>query len=74
VLISETRLHHSNDTGFRARLPWRLGLVRLEAGPTMFVHVLCEVPPAPANVIIDAHLNEAGAAVLVACHDKGVIA
>ena len=29
-----TVLHHSNDLFFRERLPWRLGLVRLDAGPT----------------------------------------
>ena len=29
-----TTLHHSNDLFFRERLPWRLGLVQLDAGPT----------------------------------------
>ena len=31
-LISETTLHHSNDLFYRERLPWRLGLVQLDAG------------------------------------------
>ena len=31
-LLSQTTLHHSNDLFFRERLPWRLGLVRLDAG------------------------------------------
>ena len=32
--LADTLLHHSNDLFFRERLPWRLGLVRLDAGPT----------------------------------------
>ena len=31
-LLSQTTLAHSNDLFFRERLPWRLGLVRLDAG------------------------------------------
>ena len=34
-LLSQTTLHHSNDLFFRERLPWRLGLVRLDAGATL---------------------------------------
>ena len=33
-LLGSTTLHHSNDLFFRERLPWRLGLVQLDAGPT----------------------------------------
>ena len=42
-LLSQTMLAHSNDLFFRERLPWRLGLVRLDG----FVHrpdVLSKVP------------------------------
>jgi len=31
-LISQTTLAHSHDEYFRARLPWRLGMVRLDCG------------------------------------------
>jgi hypothetical protein len=34
-LLALTTLHHSNELFFRERLPWRLGLVHLDAGPTM---------------------------------------
>ncbi len=34
-LLSQTTLAHSNDLFFRERLPWRLGLVRLDAGATL---------------------------------------
>ena len=75
-LISKTVLHHSNDPFYRERLPWRLGLVRLDAGPTVIVHlhgdVLSPPPfiagaaPAPSvRVHVGARLDRAGAAVLI---------
>jgi NAD(P)-dependent dehydrogenase (short-subunit alcohol dehydrogenase family) len=39
TLLAATTLHHSNDLFFRERLPWRLGLVQLDAGPTLMVHL-----------------------------------
>ena len=38
-LLALTTLHHSNDLFFRERLPWRLGLVQLDAGPTVVAHL-----------------------------------
>ena len=77
-LISETVLHHSNDPFYRERLPWRLGLVRLDAGPTVIVHLHGDVAsPAPLiagaapasspsqRVRVGARLDRAGAAVLI---------
>jgi len=46
-LISDTVLHHSNDPFYRERLPWRLGLVRLDAGPTVIVHLHGDVEKPP---------------------------
>lgn len=43
ALLGTTTLHHSNDLFFRERLPWRLGMVRLDAGPTVVVHLHGEV-------------------------------
>ena len=34
-LIAETRLHHSQELYFRERVPWRIGLVRLDVGPSV---------------------------------------
>ncbi len=42
-LLAETVLAHSNDLFFRERLPWRLGMVRLDAGPSVMVHLHGEV-------------------------------
>jgi uncharacterized OB-fold protein len=32
-VLACTRLHHSNEAGFRARLPLVVGLVKFDAGP-----------------------------------------
>src|SRR6266850_1346777 len=69
-LLSDTVLHHSNDLFFRERLPWRLGLVKLECGPTVVAHLHSDVPPAPSRVVVAAKLDRAGQAVLVALLDK----
>ena len=39
ALLGSTTLHHSNDLYFRERLPWRLGLVQLDVGPSVMVHL-----------------------------------
>ncbi len=39
VLLATTVLHHSNDVYFRERLPWRIGTVRMTAGPSVVAHV-----------------------------------
>ena len=38
-LVAKTVLHHSNDLFFRERLPWRLGLIKLDCGPTVVAHL-----------------------------------
>ncbi len=75
-LLAETVLHHSNDPFYRERLPWRLGLVRLDAGPTLIVHLHGDVAspapwagaasaPVPVRVHVGVRLDRAGAAVLI---------
>lgn len=76
-LLSETVLHHSNDPFYRERLPWRLGLVRLDVGPTVIVHLHGDVAAPPPfepgraaqadrpRVRVGARLDRAGAAVLI---------
>jgi NAD(P)-dependent dehydrogenase (short-subunit alcohol dehydrogenase family)/uncharacterized OB-fold protein len=65
-LIADTTLHHSNDAYFRERLPWRLGLVRLDAGPTAVVHLHGACAPAPTRVQVGARLDKSGQGVLLA--------
>ena len=70
-LLSTTTLHHSNDLFFRERLPWRLGLVRLDAGPSVMVHLHGEIGEAPARVRVGARLDRAGQAVLIGMPNQG---
>ena len=65
-LLSATVLHHSNDLFFRERLPWRLGLVRLDCGPIVVAHLHERVAPAPSRVNVDVKLDRAGQAVMAA--------
>jgi len=69
-LISETKLHHSNDLFFRERLPWRLGLVKLDCGPTVVAHLH---EAAKKRISIRAMLDRAGQAVLAALPEKEVV-
>ena len=65
-LIAQTTVHHSNDLFFRERVPWRLGLVRLDAGPTALVHLHGACAPAPSRVRVGARLDKSGQGVLLA--------
>jgi NAD(P)-dependent dehydrogenase (short-subunit alcohol dehydrogenase family)/uncharacterized OB-fold protein len=69
-LLAETQLHHSNDLFFRERLPWRLGLVKLDCGPTVVAHLHEEVKN---RVAIRAMLDRAGQAVLAAVPEKEAV-
>jgi NAD(P)-dependent dehydrogenase (short-subunit alcohol dehydrogenase family)/uncharacterized OB-fold protein len=71
-LISQTLLRHSHDIFFRERVPWRLGMVQLDAGPTVVVHLHGDVPAPPARVRVGARLDKAGMAVLVGFPEKDV--
>ena len=64
-LLATTTLHHSNDLFFRERLPWRLGLVHLDAGPTLMVHLHGDVGDKPQRVTVGARLDRAGRAVVI---------
>jgi NAD(P)-dependent dehydrogenase (short-subunit alcohol dehydrogenase family) len=66
-LLAQTVLHHSNDLFFRERLPWRLGLVKLECGPTVVAHLH---EAATQRVRVRTMLDRAGQAVIVALPDK----
>ena len=71
TLLAVTTLHHSNDLFFRERLPWRLGLVRLDTGPSVIVHLHGEVGEAPTRVHVGARLDRAGQAVLIGFPPNG---
>jgi uncharacterized OB-fold protein len=65
-LLSATTLFHSHHEFFRERLPWRIGIIRLDCGATVIAHLAGEVQGAPTRVRVDARLDKAGQAALVA--------
>jgi len=69
-LLAKTVLHHSHDPYFVARLPWYVGLVRLDCGVSVVVHLSADVPKPPARVWVGAHLDSGGAGALIAFGQK----
>ena len=65
-LLAETTLFHSHSEFFRERLPWRLGMVRLDCGPTVITHLHGQVAGAPARVRVGMQLDRGGQGVLFA--------
>ena len=71
TLLAETTLHHSNDLFFRDRLPWRLGMVRMDAGPSVVAH-LAEDCRQGQRVNLAISLDRQGHAVMTANPDAPV--
>lgn len=72
-LIALTTLRHSNDLYFRERLPWRVGTVKMAAGPVVVAHVHedCVAPDtAGVPVRLTLKLDRSGQAVLHALAEK----
>lgn len=64
-LLALTTLHHSNEPYFQARLPWRVGMVRFDCGPSAVVHVDPDCIP-DGRVRITLDLDASGQAVMTA--------
>ncbi len=69
-LLAVTELAHSNDLFFRERLPWRLGMVRLDCAVTVVAHLHGDCAAAGARVRVEAVLDRSGQGVLIAMPDK----
>ena len=65
-LIAETTLAHSLEPYFTQRLPWRVGLVRLDSGAIVVTHVHKACGRAPSRVRVGARLDHVQRAVLIA--------
>jgi NAD(P)-dependent dehydrogenase (short-subunit alcohol dehydrogenase family)/uncharacterized OB-fold protein len=70
-LLTETTLRNAQELYFRERLPWRVGLVRLDAGVNVVAYVHAGVGAAPCRVRVAAALDRAGQAALVAMPEQG---
>jgi len=64
-LLADTNVHLSQEPYFRERAPWRVGMVRLDAGPTVIVHLHSACGSAPVRVRVGARLDKAGQGVLI---------
>jgi len=69
-LLADTIVHHSQELYFRERSPWRLGLVRLDRGPSVVAHLHGDCAAAPARVRVSSALDRAGQGVLVALPEQ----
>ncbi|MGO9627719.1 MAG: SDR family NAD(P)-dependent oxidoreductase [Xanthobacteraceae bacterium] len=70
-LVTETILRNAQELFFRERLPWRIGIVRLDAGVNVIAYLHASVGQAPGRVRVEAALDRAGQAALVAMPEKG---
>lgn len=68
-LVSETTLRTSVNTYFRERMPWRIGTIKLDAGPTVLAHVHGDVEEF-ARVKMIARTDKSGQGVMLALPDK----
>jgi NAD(P)-dependent dehydrogenase (short-subunit alcohol dehydrogenase family)/uncharacterized OB-fold protein len=69
-LVTDTVLHTAQELFFRERLPWRIGIVRLDAGVNVIAYLHASVGASPCRVRVEAALDRAGQAVLVAVPEK----
>jgi NAD(P)-dependent dehydrogenase (short-subunit alcohol dehydrogenase family)/uncharacterized OB-fold protein len=70
VLLARTRLHHSTEPYFLARVPFEIGSVKLDGGPVALAFLSSRCGPALARVRLHIALDRAGEAVLVAAPEK----
>ncbi len=69
VLVSETTVRVSPEPYFRERMPWRVGLVKLDAGPVAVAHLHGDAREG-MRVRLRLQLDRSGAAVMLALPDK----
>ena len=62
-MLAETKLHHANDLYFRDRMPWRLGMVQMDAGPSVVAHI-AEDCKQGERVRLSLNLDRSGHAVM----------
>ena len=68
-ILAQTRVYVSPDPYFRERMPWRMGSVKLAAGPVAVCHLHGDVSRGD-TVRMALKLDKAGQGVLIALPDK----
>ena len=69
-LLSETSIRHGQELYFRERAPWRIGLVRLDCGPSAIVALHRHCAPAPSRLRLSLALDKAGQALMIGLPEK----
>jgi NAD(P)-dependent dehydrogenase (short-subunit alcohol dehydrogenase family)/uncharacterized OB-fold protein len=65
TLVAETTVRVSTDSYFRERMPWRVGTVKLDAGPVVVAHLHGDAREG-ARVRLALKLDKSGAPVMLA--------
>ena len=69
TLIAETTVQTSTDPYFRERTPWRVGTVKLDAGPVVVAHLHGDTVEG-GRVRLELKLDKSGSAVAIALPEK----
>jgi len=69
VLIAETTVRVSTDPYFRERMPWRIGTVKLDAGPALVAHLHGDTKEG-ARVRLQLQLDKSAAPVVLALPER----
>ena len=69
MLLAETTIRTSIDPYFRERMPWRVGVVRLDCGPSLVAHLHGDAREG-ARVRMALKLDRSGQAVTIALPDE----
>jgi NAD(P)-dependent dehydrogenase (short-subunit alcohol dehydrogenase family)/uncharacterized OB-fold protein len=69
TLVAETTVQTSTDPYFRERTPWRVGAVKLDAGPVIVAHLHGDTVEGQ-RVRMELKLDKSGSAVALALPDK----
>ncbi len=69
VLLQDTILRTSINTYYRERMPWRMGTVKLDAGPVVYAHVHGDVQSGE-RVSMIARTDKSGQGVMFALPEK----
>jgi NAD(P)-dependent dehydrogenase (short-subunit alcohol dehydrogenase family)/uncharacterized OB-fold protein len=69
VLVTETTVRVSTDPYFRERMPWRIGIVKLDVGPALVAHLHGDTREGE-RVRLELKLDKSGAPVVLALPEK----
>ncbi len=65
TLLAETTIRTSTDVYFRERMPWRIGTVKLDAGPSIVAHLHGDLAEGE-RTRLDLKLDKSGQAIAIA--------